>query len=496
MSRALAARQRLTGLVYGLAAFAVPAACYVASASREPGSWDTAELQGVPYILGIAHPTGFPLYVLLGYVWSHAFAIGTIAWRMNVAAGLAMAVVAATGYAVALRLGASRPVALLAALWFACSQNVWEHGARAEAQTLAVACSTLAIYAFVRWMQGGANAWFAAAFALCGLGMAAHPNALWVLPALLAGAAIAPKRPRFRLLCASLALTAGALLLYAYLPLRSAYVVAHGLDPAIALPGAGGGIFWNYNDPSTLNGLMVELTGSAFQTPGYFLASFNPLHAQDALRAFVAGIESQFGAFALVLIFVGAVAAWRRDWRTTLVLAIACTAGLFFSVVYPNESDVGRYRLLVSWIAVPLLGALTPQPPRNAGATLAHVALALVLAAGAVSAFEHQRGYFARAPGEGGRWVIDAVRPHVPPGSVIVAGWLDATSLAYGAYVDRSLEGRIVVSDDQMRMGFYRLWARRHRVFLLADPRETGPMEGTRRYGSLDAYHELLEVEP
>ena len=493
MSPALAARQRLPDVAFALAAFVAPAALYVASASHEPASWDTAELQGVPYILGIAHPTGFPLYVLLGYAWSHVFAIGTVAWRMNVAGGLAMAAVAAAAYAVALRFGASRPIALLATLWFACTQNVWAHGARAEAQTLAVACSALAIYTFVRWMQGGADVWFAAAFALCGLGMAAHPNALWVLPALVAGAAIAPRRPRFRLLCVSCALVAGSLLLYLYLPLRSAYVVAHGLDPALALPGAGGGIFWNYNDPSALAGLMLELTGSDFQTPSYFLASLNPMHAQDALAAFVAGIGTQYGAVALVLVFVGGAAAWRRDWRTTLVLVIACTAGLLFSVVYPNESDVGRYRLLVSWIAVPLLGALTPQAPRRAA--LGHAALALLLAAGAVSAFEHQRGFFERSPHEGGRWVIDAVRPYVPPGSVIVTGWLDATSLAYGAYVDRSLEGRIVVSDDQMRTGFYGLWAAKRRVFLLINPSDEGAIPGTRKYASLDAYHELLEVE-
>ena len=62
------------------AAFAIPAAAYIASASVEPGSWDTAELQGVPYMLGIAHPTGFPLYTLVGYVWSHVVAIGSVAF--------------------------------------------------------------------------------------------------------------------------------------------------------------------------------------------------------------------------------------------------------------------------------------------------------------------------------------------------------------------------------------------------------------------------------
>ena len=77
-----------------------------------------------------------------------------------------------------------------------------------------------------------------------------------------------------------------------------------------------------------------------------------------------------------------------------------------------------------------------------------HGLLIVYLAAGASLAFERQRGFFHHAPGEGGRWVIQAVGPYVPPSSVLVSSWLDATSLAYGAYVDGSLPGRIIVSDD------------------------------------------------
>ncbi|HEY6450212.1 MAG TPA: DUF2723 domain-containing protein [Candidatus Cybelea sp.] len=480
--------------IFLVAAFALPAIVYVASASTEPASWDTAELQGVPYILGISHPTGFPFYVLLGYAWSHVIAIGTAAWRMNAMSGVAMAVAAAAAYGVALEFGASLPVALLATLWFAFTQTVWAHAIRAEAQDLAVACSALAIYLFLRWLRGGAGACFAVAFALCGLGMSAHPNALWILPALFIGAAIAKRRPPVRLAAVSLALVAGGLMLYLYLPLRSEYIVTHHLDPAAALPGAGG-IFWNYNDPRTLHGLALELTGSESETPGYFLASFNPVHVEAALWAFISGIHAQYDASATLLIFGGFVAAWRRDWRATLVLCIACTAALLFSVVYPNESDVGRYRLLAAWLAVPLLGALTPQATRGFS-LLWHGLLIVYLAAGATLAFDRQHGFFAHAPAEGGRWVINAVRPYVPPGSAIVSDWLDATSLAYGAYVDGSLPGRIVVSDDKLRVALYQRWAQARPVFVLVDPHDVSALPGTRDYATLDAYHELFAVKP
>jgi hypothetical protein len=478
-----------------LAAFAVPAAVYIASASTEPASWDTAELQGVPYILGISHPTGFPSYVLLGYAWSHLAAVGSIAWRMNAMSAIAMAIAAAAGYGVARRMGASMPVALLVTLWFAFTQNIWSHANRAEAQDLAVACATLAIYAFVRWMQQDSDVWFAAAFALCGIGMAAHPNALWILPAFVVGALIAPRRPRLSLVATSLALLVAGLALYLYLPLRSQFVVAHHLDPAAVLPGAGGGLFWNYNDPATPQGLALELAGTQTQTPGYFLASFNPVHVGAALWTFVQTMHAQYGTYAMFLIFAGFVAAWQRSWRTALVVCIAGTAALIFSVVYPNESDVGRYRMLASWLAVPLLGSLTPQS-QDRRAIVLHVALILFLAIGAGLAVWQQRGLFVRPAGEGGRWVISAVRPYVPPGAVVVTGWLDATSLAYGAYVDGSLPGRIVVSDDKLDVPLYRRWAAKRRVFVLVNPHDVGTLGGASDFATLDPYHELYEVKP
>ncbi len=478
-----------------LAAFAIPAIFYIASASPEPASWDTAELQGVPYILGISHPTGFPFYVLLGYLWSHAVPFGSVAWRLNVMSGVAIAIAAAAACACSFEFGASPPVALATTLWFAFTQDVWSHAARAEAQDLAVACCAVAIYALVRWLRGGAGGWFAAAFALCGLGMAAHPNALWILPALVAAAILAKRRPALRLAAGSVALLLAGLALYLYLPLRSQYVAAHHLDPVAALPAAGGGIFWNYNDPRTLHGLALELTGSQTETPQYLLASLNPVHVEAALWAFIAGLHEQYGASATLLILGGFIAAWRRDRRATVVLCIACTAALLFSVVYPNESDVGRYRLLALWLAVPLLGALTPQAKLGYPLVL-HGLLILYLTAGAALAYDRHRAFLHHAPSEGGRWVIDSVRPYVPRGAVIVTGWLDATSLAYGAYVDRSLPGRIIVSDDRLDFALYRRWAQKRRVFVLVNPHDVGSLSGARDYATLDDYHELYLVKP
>jgi hypothetical protein len=46
------------------------------------GFWDTAEAQTVPHTLSIFHPTGFPTYTMLGWLWSQ-IPIGEVAYRMN-----------------------------------------------------------------------------------------------------------------------------------------------------------------------------------------------------------------------------------------------------------------------------------------------------------------------------------------------------------------------------------------------------------------------------
>ena len=80
---------------------------------------------------------------------------------------------------------------------------------------------------------------------------------------------------------------------------------------------------------------------------------------------------------------------------------------------------------------------------------------------------------------------------------MIVTDWVDATSLAYGAYADRSLPGRIIVSGWLPELtGLYREWvAPGRRVFILADPKDMPlPPIGWRAYKRLDDFHQLYEA--
>jgi len=67
---------------------------YLRTMLPSTGFWDTGEAQTVPPTLSIFHPTGFPTYEILGWLWTR-LPIGEVAWRMNLLSAVCMAAAAA-----------------------------------------------------------------------------------------------------------------------------------------------------------------------------------------------------------------------------------------------------------------------------------------------------------------------------------------------------------------------------------------------------------------
>jgi hypothetical protein len=128
----------LLALAVGLGALVL----YIATLAPTVLFADGAEFQFAPYMLGIAHPTGYPLYLLLGWVWSHVLPIGDVAYRMNLFSALWAALTVGVTYLVALRFirfaapGIDpltvRFSAVTAALTFAVGETFWSQAVIAE----------------------------------------------------------------------------------------------------------------------------------------------------------------------------------------------------------------------------------------------------------------------------------------------------------------------------------------------------------------------------
>jgi hypothetical protein len=218
--------------------FAGALGLYAATLLPGIGSGDTAEFQRVLPTLGVAHPTGYPLYTILGWLWSW-LPLGTPAWRTSLFSAFTAALAVAALYVVARALGQARGVAAAAALALACSRTFWSQATVAEVYALAALIQALLLLALLRWRAGRWPLWLAGL--MIGLGLAHHRTIVLMIPGALLFVLIshgehsehrensvgtASAEPSVPLvaktdLARALAAILGGCLLYLYLPLRA-----------------------------------------------------------------------------------------------------------------------------------------------------------------------------------------------------------------------------------------------------------------------------------
>jgi Flp pilus assembly protein TadD len=236
-------------------------ALYAAGASPGLSILDSGEFLGVAATLGVAHPTGYPLYALLGQL-ATLFPWGGQAFLINL---VSAAAAAGAAFFVALAAGelarqldldnVARALAIAAAgLLVLAGRTLWSVATMAEVYALNAFFWGALLWAAVRLRRTGAPRELYLLALIAGLALSNHMTVVLFFPAV---ALIAwPGRARARQLAASLPL-AGAILLGGfsinlYIPLRAAG------KPA-----------FNWNDPSTLGSTFAHL--AAFQYRGNFL---------------------------------------------------------------------------------------------------------------------------------------------------------------------------------------------------------------------------------
>ena len=116
------------------------------------GFWDTAEFQTVPPILGTAHPTGFPTYVLLGWLASAVLTpFGEPAFRMNLLSAILVGVAAGITVDLVRRPDRLDVLGVVAGLGLAATPIVWAIATHADPHALHLAFVAAILWLLVRW---------------------------------------------------------------------------------------------------------------------------------------------------------------------------------------------------------------------------------------------------------------------------------------------------------------------------------------------------------
>ncbi len=387
MESPLEARATRLRTVASLFAFLAPLVVYLLTLARDITFVDSGELTTVAVTLGIAHPPGYPLFTLLGHLFSR-LPVGPIPFRVGLLSALTTALAALLIYRSASAIASSlaprasavaRELGPLAgALLFAFAATPWSQATVVEVyglQVFLVMAFLAAAVAALREPRQAVRHWPLVAMTA----MAALTNHL-TGGLLLAGAVvfivislIARGRGDSRApipVGRSLLAAAAPLLLYAYLPIRGAMDMVY---------------TWDY--PTTWHRFLVHASARQYQG----LLGRDGLRMTELDRFLGQQLPQEAGWALLLLAAAGVVALLWRGRRFLWVTLAPLAAYMLYNLAYPIP-DVSLYYIPV--IAILGLWAAVGT------ALLAHAAAAGVRAfAGRRSAPAAGSG---AAPGSGG----------------------------------------------------------------------------------------------
>jgi hypothetical protein len=181
----------------GWSAFAALATIYSATLAPTVTWWDSGELIAAVHALGIPHPPGTALYVIVANVWAMLLWPLDYAVRVNLLSAVATAAAVALLGSMLARWTRDNAAGFAAAICAGAASSVWRNATEAEVYALALLGSALILWSADRAAAGGTRVdwrWVLLCGYLVGLSYSLHLAALVALPA--AALLIAQARPR------------------------------------------------------------------------------------------------------------------------------------------------------------------------------------------------------------------------------------------------------------------------------------------------------------
>ncbi len=315
---------------------------YLVTLAPTTAMWDTSEYLAAAYTLGLPHPPGNPLFVLLGRVMSLLPIAGSVAMRINIFAAFCSAVAATMWFLTTERVlvgwfperwrrivGAS-----VATIIGATAFTVWNQSVVNEkVYTISLAGIAIISWLMIRWCDDPeapkSDRTIVLVAYLLGLGYANHMAGMLAAPAV--GLAIIVRRPRYllrwKLILASLLALGFGITPFATQPIRSAFfppmnegeptACTHGLHLSCTFSkGTYDAFMYNFNRGQYGKPALGDRQAPFIQGQvGMWWWYFKWQWMRDALDRHP-GVQSLLAAIFLVLGLFGGWVHYKRDRRS------------------------------------------------------------------------------------------------------------------------------------------------------------------------------------
>lgn len=444
-ARSTSWRRKLTRWPLGLAIFVAFLALY--GFTLRPGILpaDSGEYQRVVATAGVAHPPGYPLYAMVGWLFSQLPVGSTPALRVNAFSAVTAAATVVLVYSTARSFTDSVVGGIVAAVALGSSTTFWATGTKASIRPLTAFFTALCLYALARhtsnkrgteWARGhheppietradreGSDWPLSLFFLSLSLGFTHHPSLafpgfIFLLYLVLIDPVLL-REPR-RWIKPALAVLPGLLVL-AYLPLRG--------GPELA----------------KLSGFLEHVLARGFR--GDMFA----LNLLDRLILFPTLMHFQFNLLLLGGMAAGALSLLVRDRRLAVLLlgsfVIHTAVTLTYDAPQTVEYEMPGYVVAALLLSVPFgrqwisTTASTQDPSRSfalrhVARVLLHLAGAVLLVAAFVNVAMHLPSYRTLSRSHDTRDYIADLIAGAPQDAAVLANWHWFTPLRYAQEIE------------------------------------------------------------
>jgi len=312
---------------------------------------DAGELAAIQYTLGIAHPTGYPLFTLLGWLFTRILIFDTVIQQVNFLALLygtiALGLFWETARLMLLKLLSDKSAIiteLLASaltLSLAFNKTFWSQNTATEVYSLHLVWLCLSLYLLTRicfdTTSGSNRLWYGLAISL-GLGFSNHLTTLMILPGI-SWLFFSKKKltspATWKLFGKMLLIFFGILaVFYGGLMLRASQ------NPDL-----------NWGNPDEWNRFITHVSGWQYRV---WLFSSTKV-TKTNLATFFSGFIHEYAPIVPLIMLAGLIMLWKKI-RTWAVFLLIC---FFFTVFYASNYDIhdlDSYFLLAYISASLLLG--------------------------------------------------------------------------------------------------------------------------------------------
>jgi Protein of unknown function (DUF2723) len=338
-------------LLAGMGIFALVLVLYLRTLAptvlylQDPELLDAVMLQMQVSVLGIAHPTGYPTYLMLTHLFTY-LPFGDPAYRVNFGSAFYAALSVVAVYAAGLLLSRRVVAAASGALAFGLGTALWSQAVIAEVYTLNALLVSVTIVVLLLWRERRKDRYLLLAAFLVGLCLTNHLTSGLLLPASLLLVVLVDWRRLvdIRLVLKGVLLFLLGLIPYLYLPIRAA------MDPPMEA-----------NNPTDFGRFWYVVSGGNL-TGSFF--SFGPLELPARMVFYWEHLLDNMPFLMVMVALTGTVVMLLKDRAVGIFLGFLFF-GWLFHAVENDIPDIDLYfiptYLIISLWAAAGLGTLLAE---------------------------------------------------------------------------------------------------------------------------------------